>query len=139
MAVRALQIILPLLDNITQLHMNQRTGLVAHRIEVVAQSAGRWQLEPTHSTMMFQRMFPPVWSEAPANHKMLGVFDDVVGFQEQARILSDGPLLVLRGRLSHTPNALFSLSTSERHRERIATLRLWLCRIESPIEGFVVP
>jgi hypothetical protein len=42
MAVRALQIILPLLDNITQLQlMNQRTGLVAHRIEVVAQSAGR--------------------------------------------------------------------------------------------------
>jgi hypothetical protein len=66
--------------------------------------------------MMFQRMFPPVWSQAPANHKMLG--SDVVGFQEQARILSDDPLLGLRGRLSDTPNALFSLSTSEKHRER---------------------
>jgi hypothetical protein len=24
---------------------------------------------PTHSTMMFQRMFPPGWSQVPANHK----------------------------------------------------------------------
>jgi hypothetical protein len=24
---------------------------------------------PTHSTMMFQRMFPPGWSQAPASHK----------------------------------------------------------------------
>jgi hypothetical protein len=24
---------------------------------------------PAHSTMMFQRMFPPGWSQAPANHK----------------------------------------------------------------------
>src|ERR1700738_2482601 len=38
-----LKIIQTLLENITHLHlMNQATGLVAHRVEVVAQGAGRW-------------------------------------------------------------------------------------------------
>src|ERR1700730_16064898 len=42
-----LKIIQTLLENITQLHlMNQSAGLVAHRIEVVAQSTGGRQLEP---------------------------------------------------------------------------------------------
>jgi hypothetical protein len=42
-----LKIIQTLLDNITQLHlMNQSTGLVAHRIEVVAEGTGGRQLEP---------------------------------------------------------------------------------------------
>src|SRR5271165_791442 len=37
-----LKIIQTLLDNITELHlMNQSTGLVAHRVEVVAESTGR--------------------------------------------------------------------------------------------------
>src|SRR5580693_788877 len=46
-----LKIIQPLLDNITQLHlMNQSTGLVAHRVEVVAEGTGGRQLEP----QMFQ-------------------------------------------------------------------------------------
>src|SRR4249920_1225791 len=42
-----LKIIQTLLDNITQLHlMNQSAGLVAHRIEVVAEGTGGRQLEP---------------------------------------------------------------------------------------------
>jgi hypothetical protein len=42
-----LKIIQTLLVNITQLYlMNQRTGLVAHGIEVVARSAGGRQLKP---------------------------------------------------------------------------------------------
>src|SRR6202040_1561967 len=42
-----LKIIQTLLENITQLHlMNQSAGLVAHRIEVVAESTGGRQLEP---------------------------------------------------------------------------------------------
>src|SRR5207342_2932993 len=46
-----LKIIQTLLDNITQLHlMNLSTGLVAHRIEIVAEGTGGWQLE----TQMFE-------------------------------------------------------------------------------------
>src|SRR5271170_4097986 len=46
-----LKIIQTLLDNITQLHlMNQSTALVAHRIEIVAEGTGGWQLE----TQMFE-------------------------------------------------------------------------------------
>ena len=42
-----LKIIQTLVDNITQLHlMNQSTVLVAHRIEVVAESAGGRQFQP---------------------------------------------------------------------------------------------
>ncbi len=42
-----LKIIQTLLEDITQLHlMNQSTGLVAHRVEVVAEGTGGRQLEP---------------------------------------------------------------------------------------------
>src|ERR1700726_2777077 len=42
-----LKIIQTLLDNITELHlMNQSTGLVAHRVEVVAEGTGGRKLEP---------------------------------------------------------------------------------------------
>src|ERR1700722_3256142 len=42
-----LKIIQTLLDNITQLHlMNQSTGLVAHRVEVVAEGTGGRQWQP---------------------------------------------------------------------------------------------
>ena len=42
-----LKIIQTLLEDMTQLHlMNQSTGLVAHRVEVVAEDTGGWQLEP---------------------------------------------------------------------------------------------
>jgi hypothetical protein len=42
-----LKVIRTLLDSITQLHlMNQSTGLVAHRIEIVAQGTGGRQSEP---------------------------------------------------------------------------------------------
>jgi hypothetical protein len=41
-----LKIIQTPLENITQLHlMNKATGLIAHRIEVLAQGAGRWQFQ----------------------------------------------------------------------------------------------
>src|SRR6266481_3144212 len=42
-----LKIIQTLLENRTQLHlMNQNTGLVAHRVEVLAEGAGRRQFQP---------------------------------------------------------------------------------------------
>ena len=42
-----LKIIQPLLENPTQLHlMSRSTGLVAHRVEVVAEGAGGWQFQP---------------------------------------------------------------------------------------------
>src|ERR1700760_4413734 len=51
-----LKIIQPPLDNITQLHlMNQSTGLVAHRIEIVAEGTGGWQLETQMVEPEFER------------------------------------------------------------------------------------
>jgi hypothetical protein len=49
---------------------------------------------------------------------MLAVFENAVGFQEHPRIFSATTPSCLRGRLSHTPNALFSLSASARRREK---------------------
>ena len=49
---------------------------------------------------------------------MLAVFENAVGFQEHPRIFSATTPSCLRGRLSHTPNSLFSLFASERRREK---------------------
>ena len=51
-----LKIIQTPLENITQLRlMNQTTGLIAHRVEVVAQGAGRWQFQSQMLEPEFER------------------------------------------------------------------------------------